>query len=344
MQQFRVILVGCGGISREELKPLTLRDDVEMVALVDPDENRARQLAQEFQLTDTAIYPQLEEALLAQTPDVAVDCTPPGCHRQVVTTALAHHCHVLGQKPMADSLEDAQAMVEAARRSGRQYGVIQTVRFNPLHLGLRDFLVDRPFGPLTHIDTRFFSGLHFPAGDFRLEMPHVLLVDMAIHHFDVMRMLTGSDPASVHCHDWNPNGSWFANGANTHAFFKMQDGSHFTYTGSWCAEGGSGLEWSFFGEHGSLLTRGKKAIVAKRVRSTPGFRSELDELPIQLPHLSPAQLGHAGAVNDFFDALQAGRSPMCPAEDNYKSFAMVDAAIRSAETGQEIQLELPAPV
>ena len=100
--------------------------------------------------------------------------------------------HVLGQKPMSDSLDGARTAIAAARETGRRYAVIQTMRFNPLHAALRDVVASGSIGEVTTVDHRYFSGMHFPAADFRNTMPHVLLVDMAIHAFDTLRFILGT--------------------------------------------------------------------------------------------------------------------------------------------------------
>jgi len=337
--KFRTILVGCGSISRHELAPLTQRDDVAMVALVDVDPERAKTLASDFNLTHVPCYTDLEEALKEEKPDVVVDCTPPAIHRRVVTSALAHGCHVLGQKPFADTLENARFLLNQARETDRTYAIIQTVRFNPIHFGIRDFLANEPLGALSTVDLRYFAGLHFPEGDFRRRMKHVLLLDMAIHHFDLARMLTGKSPVSVFCADWNPDHSWFDHGANAVVDFEMSDGLRFVYSGSWCTDGGTGTEWTIVGERGTLASRQGSGLGARRVLKTDGISAACEDIDVSVPKLDKSQTAHHGAVNDFFDALRDGRPPMCPAEDNFKSFAMVEAAIRSAESGKRVNID-----
>src|SRR6266581_2652143 len=70
-------------------------------------------------------------------------------------------------------------------------------------------------------------GAHFEG--FRQHMRHVLLLDMAIHTFDAARLLTGADPVSVYCKEWNPVGSWYDHDASAVAFFEMTNGIVYTY-------------------------------------------------------------------------------------------------------------------
>ena len=50
-------------------------------------------------------------------------------------------------------------------------------------------------------------------------MPHVLLLEMAIHTFDAARLILGADPVSVYCKEWNPPGSWYKQNASAVAIF-----------------------------------------------------------------------------------------------------------------------------
>ena len=90
-------------------------------------------------------------------------------------------------------------------------------------------------------------------------MPHVLLLDMAIHSFDAARLFTGADPVSVYCQEWNPAGSWYDQDASAIALFEMSDGLVYTYRGSWCANGFPTkweCDWRFIGQNGTAIWDG----------------------------------------------------------------------------------------
>src|SRR4030042_944212 len=147
---------------------------------------------------------------------------------------------VLGEKPLADSMEHARQMVAAAHNSGKIFAVMQNRRYIEQTRRVRQFLASRVLGPLTTVNCDFYLGPHF--GGFRDQMEHVLLMDMAIHTFDQARFMTGSDPSSVYCKEWNPPGSWYRHGASAVAIFDLrlpetENEIVYTYRGSWCAEG-----------------------------------------------------------------------------------------------------------
>ena len=68
-------------------------------------------------------------------------------------------------------------------------------------------------------------------------MDSPLLLDMAIHQFDLARMMTGADPEHVYTVEYNPHGSWYRGDAAASCIFEMSNGVVFTFNGSWAAEG-----------------------------------------------------------------------------------------------------------
>jgi len=111
----KAVLVGCGGISRAWLDAVRQIPDLALVGLVDLNEAAARHRATEYGWNEALVSTDLTTTLKKTCPDIVFDCTVPAAHVQVTLTALAHGCHVLGEKPLADSMDNARRMVAAAR-------------------------------------------------------------------------------------------------------------------------------------------------------------------------------------------------------------------------------------
>jgi predicted dehydrogenase len=107
-----------------------------------------------------------------------------------VLLALSAGVPVLGEKPMADSMERARAMVAASERAGKLYMVSQSRRYNAQLQALRRLIVEH-IGDLGLLNADFYIGPHF--GGFRDTMASPLILDMAIHTFDAARYLTFSN-------------------------------------------------------------------------------------------------------------------------------------------------------
>lgn len=338
----RAILVGCGQISDSWLHAIKRIPDLELAGLVDLDETAAQRKAHEHQLPDAAVGSDLAVVLDRVQPDVVFDCTVPEAHLSVTLAALAHGCHVLGEKPMADTLENARRMVAAAQEAGRVYAVMQNRRFDANIRTIRQVLDHGSIGPLTTLNSDFYIGAHF--GGFRDIMPHVLLLDMAIHTFDCARYLSGADPVAVYCKEWNPAGSWFARDSSAMAIFEMSDGLVYSYRGSWCAEGlptSWEADWRIIGQQGSVRWDGAAGIEAQRVTASGGLRSTVENLDLAAAGLgaSPRGVGgHAGLIQDFVRCIQTGAEPETICTDNIKSLAMVFGAIESAQQDRTIQI------
>jgi predicted dehydrogenase len=268
------------------------------------------------------------------------DLTVPEAHLGVTLTALRHGCHVLGEKPIADTLEHARQMVAAAQASGRLYAVIQNRRYDPNIRAVRRCLESGAFGPITTVNSDFYIGAHF--GGFRDRMEHVLLLDMAIHTFDAARLISGTDPVSVYCQEWNPAGSWYNHDASAVAFFEMTGGVVYTYRGSWCAEGLNTTwesEWRIVGQAGSVKWDGAAGIQAQVVAERSGFISKWRDVTVSPYQDADKVGGHAGLIREFVRCVKSGAIPETICTDNIKSLAMVFAAIEGAQTGRVVRIE-----
>lgn len=347
MEPISAVMAGCGGISGAWLRALEDMPDVRVVGFVDIVVENARRRAEEYGGgdPDIATGADLVEMLERKCPDVVFDCAIPEAHCDVTLTALAHGCHVLGEKPLADSVENARRMVAAAEEAGRIFAVIQNRRYDANIRRVRHIVASGVLGPLTTVNCDFYIGAHF--GGFRDHMPHVLLLDMAIHTFDAARLITDATPMAVYCHEWNPAGSWYDRDASAVAVFEMAaDGPAsgdivYTYRGSWCAEGLNTTwecDWRIIGQRGSLSWDGATGFRGEVVAKAGGFRSEMAELAI--PEVDPGERvgGHAGNIREFIRCVREGTVPETVAADNIHSLAMVFGAIESAEKGRRVAI------
>ncbi len=330
-ESLRAVLVGCGGMSAAWLRAAKEIPGLELVGLVDVREEAARQRAEEFELAGARLDTDLTRTLEQLRPDAVFDCTVPEAHHSVTLEALRFGCHVLGEKPLADSMEHAREAVQAAHEAGRIYAVIQNRRYDPRIRRLRRLVASGGVGALTQANSDFYIGAHF--GGFRDRMEHVLLLDMAIHTFDMARLITGADPVSVYCREWNPGGSWYDHDASAIAIFEMTGGLIYTYRGSWCAEGLNTsweADWRLVGERGSITWDGRETIRAQAVSETGGFHSTLTDLPVPDPESADRHGGHGGLIREFVECVRTGATPETVCSDNIKSLAMVFAAIESS--------------
>jgi 2-alkyl-3-oxoalkanoate reductase len=130
-QKFRVGLVGAGYVSNHHLRALRDLPFVEIVGICDRDESRAREMAAKYGIP--GVYASIDDMAVAK-PDVIHVLTPPDSHCQLTLNALAIGCHVLVEKPMADSVAECDLMIERARQKGLVLSVDHSARFDPVVL------------------------------------------------------------------------------------------------------------------------------------------------------------------------------------------------------------------
>ena len=339
MATFKVVLAGCGGISDAWFSACKKVPEIEIAGLVDIKEENAEKKKVKFELGKAKTGTDIDIMLDAVKPDAVFDCTIPAAHVKIVSSALAHGCHVLGEKPLADTLENAKKMVDAAKIAGKTYAVCQNYRHRHDIRRLVNYLGTKDIGEITTLNCDFYKGAHFDG--FRKVMKHVLLLDMSIHAFDASRFISKADPVSVYCKEWNPKNSWYEHGASAVCVFTMSNGIVFTYRGSWTSEGFNtswNSKWHVIGEKGSVQWDGEANMDAEVVADIKPFHSVMNKVAI--PEIDDSKLlqSHDGVILDFFNAIKAGKQPQSPAEDNIKSLAMVFAAIKSAENGTVVKI------
>ncbi|MCZ7643959.1 MAG: Gfo/Idh/MocA family oxidoreductase [Planctomycetota bacterium] len=335
--KLRVVLAGCGGMAKAWLNVMKDHPRVEVAGLADLRLEAAEQKKADYGLSAARVGTDLAALLADLKPDLVVDVTIPAAHKAVTLAALAAGCHVLGEKPLADSLANAREMIAAAEKAGKIYMVSQNYRWQPQVRALRQAVAGGLLGDVTTVNVDFYIGAHF--GGFRDEMAHPLLLDMSIHHFDLVRCVTQADPEAVYCREFNPKGSWYKGDVAATAVFEMSGGVVFTYRGSWCAEGHNtgwnGL-WRVVGTKGSIAWDGASAPVAELVKGTEGFKRECERLELPIEETRPA--GQEGSLLRLLEALDANARPETWCGDNLKSLAMVFGAVESAEAGARLPI------
>lgn len=317
-----------------------LADAITIVGLVDLDRSVARSLAEAFDLTDAVVGTDLDRVLEETGADLLFDVVVPIARKAVVAAGLKHGCHVLSEKPMATSLEEARELIALAETAGRIHAVVQNRRFISGVRRMRSLIENGVIGELTGIHCDFFLAPHF--GGFRERMDNVLLLDMAIHTFDAARFVSGKRPLSVYCLETNPAGSWYAHGASANAIFRFSDDVAFTYRGSWCAEGRRTSwesAWRLVGSKGMLTWDGEETFEAAVAGEGEGLLR--GHRPVEVPP-APREAethGHASVIAGFLEAIRSGRPPETAGSDNINSLAMVFGAIESARTGQPVIIQ-----
>lgn len=333
----KVIQVGIGGMGNTWLKAVLNSAEVEYAALVEVNEAIVSQQVERFGLESLPIFRSLPEALAAVSADGVIDITPPAFHRQVSTLALEAGLPVLSEKPLATNLADAAAIVEKATQTGVLHMVAQNYRYHEPIQTLKHVLTSGGFGRIASVTVEFFKGLH--VGGFRAEMPYPLIIDMAIHHFDLMRFLLESDSVSVFGRSWNPPWSWFKGDASASVSLEFGSGAVVAYNGSWVSTGREtpwNAHWRFECEGGIIALHEDRVFTQRRsdeLLNQGGYNRFKDGEIVEVEPVDPDYLAQDYLLHEFYEAVTQGKPVATTCQDNIKSLGIVFDVVQSCETG-----------
>ncbi|MBI4552368.1 MAG: Gfo/Idh/MocA family oxidoreductase [Candidatus Latescibacteria bacterium] len=331
MSHLRVGLIGCGFISRSHLTGWQGVEDAQVVAVCDVNHGRAEARAAEYGIG--VIYPDYRAMLAAERLDIVDLATPAHTHRGIVEAAAAG-CHILCQKPFAETLVDACAMADAAECHRVTLMVHQNFRWRFPYPTIRHAIVTGLIGTPFYGRITQRIGYMLPRPDdgrvpglenqpqYRNQQ-RLITFEMALHHVDLTRYLFG-EPESV-----------YAQIRNIAPYTAGDDCVHITLRygrvialvdDSWCSPGlpvGEGCRVE--GDHGVLSWDGAQLLLAQDGRP-----------PQPLPPVAGDGVRDEGAVfsavqRSFVSCLRTGAIPPTSGRDNLRTLAAVLACYDSAE-------------
>ena len=317
--------------------------EVDVQGFVDTDPNALDLLRQEANIPAGRCFESLREAIAEVQPEAVLITTALPSHAPVIRAALEAGLHVLVEKPFAPNLDTARELVELAEAKDRILMVSQNYRFFPATRVVAELLEGGSLGGLYQvaIDFRRDSPLRRgrPARHHSDEQP--LLVDMSVHHFDLLRMLLRREPDSVSCRSWNPPWSPFSGPPVAHANVAFGD-AQVSYRGSWLSSGPAtpwAGEWRMEFEGGSVhwTSRGDRGKLADRV-----VVRERRRRPRVLP-LPDMRIDRWGTLTEFATAIRERREPEASGRDNLGTIAFMLAAVDSARRGQPVDVAPARP-
>ncbi|MBO0709435.1 MAG: Gfo/Idh/MocA family oxidoreductase [Candidatus Dormibacteraeota bacterium] len=322
--------------------------EVRPVGWADPSPTSLSLGQQDSGLPPERCFPTLEKAIAAAdgAVDAALVTTDLPHHAETVRAALEAGLHVLVEKPFATSVAEGRELVELAERRGRILMVSQNYRFHGVVRQVAELVRGAELGQVDEvaIDFRRLSE-HAEDGPRRHHLEEQpLLVDMSIHHFDLLRLVLGSEARRVDCRTWNPGWSGFSGPPAGAALIEFANGVVVSYRGSWVSRGeitpwsgewrmqcrGGEIQWAGRGDRGARLER----LHIRRREGGAGAAFKEEDVTL-------APLGYqdrAGALHEFAQAILQGRAPETSGRDNLGTLALMDAAVTSAAQGAPVDL------
>src|SRR5712692_9560343 len=339
----RVLQVGLGGWGRDwAWRVFPEVAEVDLVGYVDSDPDALELVRERIQMPAGRCYASLETGLEATQPDAVLVTTHLPGHAPIIRAALEAGRHVLVEKPFAPSVAVAQELVRLATSRGLVLMVSQNYRFFPAVRRVARLVKEASLGALHQVSVEFrrWSPLRpdVPPTHHAYEQP--LLVDMSIHHFDLMRLILGREPQRVSCEAWNPAWSGFDGPCAAVATIVFDGGLVVSDRASWISAGPStpyAGEWRMDFEGGEVLwtSRGEDSSDADRVVLRPrGGKPKT----LVLPRLR--RIDRWASLAEFASAVRSGREPESSGRENLGSIALMTAAVESATRREPVWVSL----
>ncbi|HLO12417.1 MAG TPA: Gfo/Idh/MocA family oxidoreductase [Pseudoneobacillus sp.] len=203
MEKIKVGVIGCGSIAKHRHLPEYARNEfVEIVAVCDIVEDRVNEMAKTY---NAKAYTSYEELLSNKDIDAVSVCTPNYLHAPISIAALNARKHVLCEKPMATSREEAEKMIEASQENNKKLMIAHNQRFVPSHQRARQLIENGEVGKIYSFRTAFGHG--GPEGwsadgkeswFFKKNEAFIgAMGDLGVHKTDLLRFLLGEEFVEV---------------------------------------------------------------------------------------------------------------------------------------------------
>jgi glucose-fructose oxidoreductase len=328
--KIRFGVVGLGWISQAAILPAFANtENAELSALVSSDPEKLAKLGDYYKVERRYSYDEYEQCL-AEVDAVFIGL-PNSMHREYTLRAAAAGVHVLCEKPLASSVEDCRAMVEAAEKHSIKLMTAYRLHFEEANLRAVDAIRSGQIG-----DVRLFNSVftgQVDQGNVRLsdELTGGTIWDMGVYCVNAARYLLGDEPIEVmgtHAHSHDPR--FVDVPPMTSAIMRFADGKIATFTCGWGVADQSTAE-----------VLGSKG----RVRLDPAYSFD-GALSVEIKaegvfhkHQYPVRDHFGPEIIHFANCILEGREPGPDGYDGLADAQIIAGIVESARTGRPVRLE-----
>jgi predicted dehydrogenase len=310
---------------------LQMMPEVEVTGIADDDEGRGKHYAKQF----NTHYFDSYEALLAERPDGVVVCSENAKHRALVELAARAGAHVLCEKPLATSVEDAQAMLDACEKAGKKLMTAFPMRYSAPIGEISRLISHKGLGKIYAVNgtNQGVCPKHLRAWFVDKQLAGGgAITDHVVHVADLLRWILDSEVSEVFA---EVNRILHADESEVETgglvMLTFANGTIATVDCSWSKPDyyptGSGLTLGFVGEKGLVTVNAGKQVltVYSDARQRPQFEYW-------------GSSANQGMLWDFIETIEEGYGPLAKGYDGYKAVEIVAAAYRSVESGQPVKI------
>lgn len=340
--KLRVAMIGCGQIAKHLHVPdYAACPQAEIVALCDLIPAKADALAKKY-APKARIYTDYRKMLKDAAPEAVTVALPNYLHAPVTLDALRAGCHVNVEKPMACSSQEAQRMVDTAKKCGKLLNVNQSQRLFPPHVKAKEVIDSGILGKILHVTAMFgHAGPEYwsPTGKWFFKKKQArfgAMADLGVHKADLIRFLTGKEVGEVSAFFERLEKKNTDIEDNFVAALRFTDGTVGTLAASWTVKGMDANYTILHCERGSfrICELPGKPLVANLVRPQCDIQFESAEA---VTNKDPDAWG-LDASGRFVRAAMGLEAAYCPGEDGKKSLEIILAAEKAALTRRTVKL------
>ena len=342
---FGIGIIGCGKIAQvRHIPEYAEHKDAKLLGFYDINQERAAALAAQYGGT---AYATVEELLANPDIDAVSVCAANFAHAELTIAALNAGKHVLCEKPMAITLAECEAMVEAARKNGKYLMIGHNQRLAKAHAMARKLIVDGLIGDIVTFRTTFGHGgpetwsvdpgLNTWFFD-KTRAAMGAMADLGIHKTDLIQFLTGQQvirtTARVTTLDKkDANGNLISVDDNAICIYEMSGGAFGTMTASWTYYGAEDNSTVLYGTKGIMRIYDDPAISIKVILADGG-KISYDVEAIQ----TNDNQTKSGVIDLWMESLVNDKAPEISGESALAAMRAVFASIQSSETGKAVDI------
>lgn len=343
LSPLRFILIGAGGRGRmwatSIMEPLISRLRlVEPVAIVDIAPETFPDAREGLGLDASRCYLDPDQAFKENEADFVIISTPTQFHEDAVDAAIRYGADMLIEKPIAHTMEACCSVYRKVKEAGRKAAVVMSHRFDQDKQSLERSIKSGDYGKLDYLvgrNTWACRRVGTWGPEHRYRKPDPLLTEGTVHHFDIIRSLTGSNAQTIHANTWNPGWSEFEGDAQALILLEMENGVRAMYEGAMTNATflNNWLDDYFRAEcEGGTLELDHRKL---RILSDLEGERKIRELPL----CDQEFWLDTWITKMFIEWLRGGPPPPNSIDDNIQCAAMLYAAIESSHSGKIVDVQ-----
>ncbi|MBQ6578367.1 MAG: Gfo/Idh/MocA family oxidoreductase [Bacteroidales bacterium] len=333
-------IIGCGKISQiRHIPELSIVPDADLVGYFNPTRSRAEQMSAKY---GGKVYDDIDSMLADPAIDAVVVALANSAHAEVTIKALKAGKDVLCEKPMATTIEECEAMMSAARESGRLLLIAQNQRLAGAHMKAKELIEKGQIGKVLTFHTAFgHSGPENwsikPGKDTwffdKTKAAMGAMADLGIHKTDLIQFLLGENIVGVTAmlttlDKRGPDDKLIGVEDNAVCIYRMESGVTGTMTSSWTYYGEEDNSTVIYGTEGLLRIYDRPGIPLQHISKDGTVRSIGTEA-IQTNDNQTA----SGIAEEFIRCLKSRTGGYLSAESVIPAMRAVFAAKRSSDEG-----------